>query len=143
MTRIDCTKCNIKIPKHHPLLHCSICDSLCHHKCNNLSKAEAALIASDTTNYWTCQPCMKSVLPINACTYRRSAKSNDYTQSVTCGSCYKCTKYTIARFATFSWCDKTCHQKCISGQLGCVKCCIRGCIKSRTQLKLFAFSAYC
>ena len=121
MTRIECAKCKIKIPKHHPKLYCDLCKSLCHFKCNNLSKAEALLIANDTTNTWTCQPCTRNALPINAC----SQTNNDIqlTASIKCNACNKRSKCSLARFATCPWCEQLCHKQCISGELGCSQCC--------------------
>ena len=125
--RVACDKCNVRIPKSHPKLICTICCIPKHFRCQNLSKIEAKCIV-DNPSYrkmWTCQDCLKDILPIGACNISRKhsqSRSIPCKEHAICGSCNKKT-YAIDKMLTCTWCELRCHKKCIKGNLGCNKCC--------------------
>ena len=123
-----CEKCEVRIPKSHPKLTCTLCYTPKHFRCQNLSKTEAKHIIDSPTHRknWTCQDCLKDILPIGACSISknrsRSHQSTPRKQHIICGSCNKKT-YAIDKMLTCPWCSLLCHKKCIKGNLGCNKCC--------------------
>ena len=119
-----CDKCSTRIPKNSPKLVCSHCNAIKHHKCQKLSKNDAAYIIKNYSNSWICNDCITDVLPIDACTY--SSKIS-FTRDINRlkAKCHSCSgySYTATNVKTCPWCDNVCHAKCINHDLGCNKCC--------------------
>ena len=64
MTSMHCSTCKVKVPKHRPILTCTICKQLRHHKCSFLTKTEAQQIITGVNGYyryWSCHECISSV----------------------------------------------------------------------------------
>ena len=124
--RVACEKCEVRIPKNHPKLICTLCHTLKHYRCQKLSKLEAQEIV-DTLSYrknWTCHDCLGNILPVNACStiQRRKSQTTSPKPFEKCGSCTNKT-YAVAKMLACPWCELLCHKKCMNGQLGCNKCC--------------------
>ena len=117
-----CDKCDVRIPASHPSLHCSLCHTLKHARCQNLTKTEALSIANNNEINWTCYDCISSILPINACAQRKSHNNTAPKFKQKCGACSGYS-YTPSNVSVCSWCDRPCHNKCVKGQLGCLTCC--------------------
>ena len=60
-----CETCDTRIPKHRPILTCSLCQKSKHYKCNNLSRKDAEEIIANPTSHrsWICQVCYKDTFP--------------------------------------------------------------------------------
>ena len=131
---IKCEKCKIRIPKHRPVLVCSICNSYKHYSCNSLSKNDAVnIINNGHMRHWTCIECITSILPIN-CTnnntdsqHKRantSANSTDLNHKPDpCASCNKTISSKIGSKVKCPWCSRMCHRACVHNSLGCTSCC--------------------
>ena len=119
-----CDKCSTKIPKNRPKLVCSHCNAIKHHKCQKLSKSDAAYIIKNYSNSWTCNDCTTDSLPINACCFNKNTCSARNINRFK-AKCHSCSgySYTATNVKTCPWCDNVCHSKCINRELGCNKCC--------------------
>ncbi len=121
VNREICSKCSVRIPYHHPKLHCDICSLVKHAKCEKLTKNEAKHIVDDKLP-WTCKECINDILPINACN-TRSAGQSQTSFKIQCTSCNGWS-YSQSNVRTCSWCDRPVHiNKCYKESLGCLRCC--------------------
>ena len=120
--RPKCEQCNIKIPKKHPKLYCSICNKLKHLACQKLTKADANhLLYLQIT--WTCKECISDILPINACMpSKKNTTVSENKFKVKCSACPGYS-YTAKNVRTCYYCEQHVHAKCWNNSLGCVKCC--------------------
>jgi hypothetical protein len=120
-----CDTCNSKIPKYHPILFCSLCNLQKHHKCQKLSKKDAAHIVS-STSHWICRECIFDILPVGACSRAKNRKVSNGASTVKFkASCHSCggLSYSPRNVRVCPWCENTCHVKCVNDSLGCNKCC--------------------
>ena len=123
--RLKCEKCNMKIPKRHPKLKCSICNQMKHLSCQKLTKADANYI-----NYlkisWTCWDCTHEILPVGGTSApkRNSNKCNTLVEKfkVKCSACNGYS-YSPKNVRSCYFCEKEVHAECWNNELGCVKCC--------------------
>ena len=117
-----CDTCNVRIPKYHPKLFCTLCNLPKHYKCQKLSKSDAAYIVSNTSQ-WICSGCISNILPVGACS--RAKNNKDRGAGTFKASCHSCggLSYSPKNVSVCPWCDNTCHVKCINNNLGCNKCC--------------------
>ena len=122
---LHCSSCKVKVPKHRPILTCSICNQYKHYKCNFLTKSEAQQIIADNgyLRSWTCYECISSILPIN-CTSSNLLHVNSICaqQTTYCAACNKLVN--INKTICCGWCDRLCHRTCIKNSLGCTECCV-------------------
>ena len=96
-----CEKCNKRIPKNRPQLKCSICNTIKHFKCINLTKREAFEIIQNQP-LWSCRDCIMDILPSNlTIDIRHSAEK--------CNACSKNIGPSIV-VAKCSWCNLRCHK---------------------------------
>lgn len=121
MVQIDCHHCHLRISKVTTHLKCSLCNSKFHPKCQGHSKKDA-LLTLKINPHWVCRPCITAILPINCC----SPSPRDITKppkfKSKCSSCLGWS-YTPSNVKICAWCDSPVHNKCLKGDLGCVKCC--------------------
>ncbi len=119
----NCNKCNVRIPKHHPKLYCTICNEIKHFRCQELSKTEARHIIESHLD-WICYECISSILPVNACTIRRNNQSSSLNPRYKI-RCSYCSGYSYSPSNTriCDWCNCTVHVRCHRIELGCLKCC--------------------
>ena len=123
--RIECVKCNVRIPKNRPILTCSLCNNTKHYKCNYLSKKDAEYIIKNCDD-WICYPCILDTLPINAC--KNPSKNAKRPNNVITNTRIKCSScggqsHNSNNTAYCNWCEQICHKKCIKQSLGCKRCC--------------------
>ena len=120
--RERCEKCDVKIPKHQPILVCDLCTKIKHLSCQKLSKSDALQI-NNLGISWTCQECLTSILPINAVRKQVTLNNPDNIKfKVKCGSCSGFS-YSQRNVRTCQWCSEQVHAKCWKGDLGCNACC--------------------
>ena len=126
---VKCGKCLTRIPPSRRNLICHICSQIKHHKCQNLTKSDVDAIIGTPGYKWSCFECLSAILPINACftsSYQNSSVTLSHNTStrikVTCYAC-RGMSYSERNISTCPWCEKICHNKCIKGALGCLKCC--------------------
>ena len=123
LRRLKCETCDIKIPKAHPKLFCSICSKVKHLACQKLTKADAKLLI-DLNISWTCNACIFDILPVNACSLPKRDKNSSSTDKfkVKCAACSGFS-YSIRSVRICDFCDQHVHVKCWNNSLGCNKCC--------------------
>ena len=116
-TKVICTKCKLRIPKHHPILKCDLCHLKCF-KCHGISKKVANDILRDSTISWTCRQCIQSTLPC----YDLNNTLATPNRKIPCSAC---TGFIsgVSNAYTCSHCDQYVHRKCFRFSLGCIKCC--------------------
>ena len=121
--RQKCETCNIKIPKAHLKLYCTICSKVKHLSCQKLTKADAKLLIYLNIS-WTCKECISDILPVNACSAPKRNKHANATDKFK-AKCSACTgfSYSIRNVRTCDYCDQKVHVKCWNNSLGCNKCC--------------------
>ena len=119
-SRINCEKCFVKIPKTHAILRCTECSVIKHLKCQKLSKLDAQHIIN-TEIKWTCNECLTSILPINACAAKRKIMPKPQFK-VPCNCCSGFC-YSPSSVRTCHWCENFVHAKCFKENLGCINCC--------------------
>ena len=119
--REKCEKCEVKIPKHQPILVCDICFKIKHLSCQKLTKSDASTIKNLGIS-WSCHECLANILPINA--VRRQAKS-EVDQNKFKVKCCSCNGFSYSQRTVkiCQWCDGQVHAKCWKGDLGCKLCC--------------------
>ena len=124
-----CNTCDTRIPKNRPLLRCSICCEIKHYKCNRLSKNDALhIISSGYGVNWICLECTYDIFRIDILDNFKvptpSFTSTNHTHAIEITKCAACSQNcNPKKCGTCSWCNETCHIKCIKGNLGCVNCC--------------------
>ena len=130
-SQIKCDQCDVRVSKNAPKLICFLCNQYKHPKCQNLSKNEASQITNLPELQWTCQQCISSILPINACSpspsKRRTGTINRTnqiasTKKVRCASCSGWL-HSLTAIKLCSFCNLHVHKKCHKDSLGCVTCC--------------------
>ena len=129
-----CETCNVRVPKHRPLLTCSLCQQPKHYKCNNLSRREAEEIVKNPAENraWACQNCYLELFPgivsdnVN-CTPKIRKTTTEPVDNTICTVCKKtCSNKPLnnaTNTITCVWCNLPCHRKCYKDQLGCLNCC--------------------
>ena len=119
-----CDTCLVRIPKSHRNLICSICGQFKHYKCQKLNKNDVESILKTPGYRWSCYDCISAILPVNACSNRTKAHSiASKTQfKILCYACQGMS-YSKTNVSECTFCNNTCHKKCIKGTLGCIKCC--------------------
>ena len=119
--RERCEKCEVKIPKHQPILICDLCCKIKHLSCEKLSKSDASTI-KDLGISWSCHECLANTLPVNAVRRQVSKDIDENKFKVKCSSCngFSHSQRTVK---TCQWCDGQVHAKCWKGELGCKSCC--------------------
>ena len=55
--KYPCLVCDIEINGKTGSVECSFCEKWVHPKCGNISKAHLDILLSNSTTYWTCEPC--------------------------------------------------------------------------------------
>ena len=126
-----CGKCDVRIPKHRPMLICSICSQFKHYSCNYLSKNEAFKLINDgQMSQWSCFECISSILPINCTAKQPVPRSKSLETSkpnyINSTPCVACNKPVVPNknSANCHWCEGVCHKSCSKNSLGCIKCCV-------------------
>ena len=117
-----CKSCDVRIPQNRPKLVCCFCNEVKHYRCEKLSKNDAISVIATQPHNWVCHGCMLNTLPINACWPTKRVKSTEPKFSITCFACQG-RSYSESNVKICTWCDNTCHAKCVKGILGCTKCC--------------------
>ena len=119
--RERCEKCEVKIPKHQPILVCDMCSKIKHLSCEKLSKSDASTI-KDLGLSWSCHECLSNTLPVNAVRRQTTTETDKKKFKVKCSSCNGFS-YSQRTVKTCQWCDGQVHGKCWKGELGCKSCC--------------------
>ena len=120
--RIKCEKCEVKIPKHMPMLKCSVCEKIKHLSCQKLTKSDAKHILA-LKSPWSCYECNTDILPINACSGKTiKNKTTNINFKIKCSVCSGFS-YNPRNVRTCKHCDQQVHVKCWNQELGCTSCC--------------------
>ena len=121
LKRLKCDTCNLKIPKTHPKLRCTVCDQIKHLACQKLTKAEAKhLICLKLP--WTCRECILDILPVGACLPAKRVTNSTKKFKVKCFCCNGFS-YSPRNVRTCDYCMNQVHVKCWNNSLGCINCC--------------------
>ena len=125
-----CESCDTRIPRHRPILSCSLCQKPRHYKCNNLSRKDAEEIIANPTSHrsWICQICYKDVFPEITTELTNNPEKKQCIRKDIMQICHVCNKKCSMKtknFITCQWCDLPCHtKKCYRSSLGCLNCCL-------------------
>ena len=123
---VKCDKCSVRIPKSRQNLICHMCREIKHYKCSFLSKNDVQDILRTPGYKWSCFECISGVLPIGICIPTNTSVPHNSSSTMKFKiMCYACNKmsYKKNNVDECPWCNNVCHNKCINGSLGCLRCC--------------------